>query len=605
MQLLETIRSLPDAPGVYQYFDKNGRLLYIGKAKSLRKRVKSYFRFTPELTPSPNSGGRIYKMLTETVRLEYIIVKSEHDALILENSLIKQLKPKYNILLRDDKTYPYIYVDLGEDFPRPEITRKVVKGKRIRYFGPFSQNAREILDAIYDICLLVQKKSCIKGNKACLFHQIGKCLAPCEGKITPQEYAPIVEEAIGYINNRGRLIKKLEEKMAAFSEKLLFEEAARIRDRIEKIKATQLLSDIDIAKVADFDIFAIATGEKRACGVMLFIRNGKVSASHHTIFKSSTGFDRDELYKRLLMEYYSRELPYRVKEVLVFEDFTERELLGSLISEKFEARAAVKVPQRGEKRRIVELAYNNAEEILRLEARKHPFTIEEELRKLLELQNTPYVIEAFDNSHMQGVATVGAMVRWEERFDKSGYRHYNLHAKEEYAQMRETLTRRIESFDKNPPPDLFLIDGGEALRRLAKNLLNESGIYVDVVAIAKEKRDAKAMRAKGKANDLLYTEAGILRLPASDRRLQFLQRLRDEAHRFAITFHQKQKRKIDRHITLMEKKGVGEATVRKLLQYFETFENIEQATLDELATVVGMNIARNIKNISTKQKEQT
>jgi len=598
MQLLETIRSLPDAPGVYQYFDKNGRLLYIGKAKSLKKRVKSYFRFTPELSPSPKSGGRIYKMLTETVRLEYIIVGSEHDALILENSLIKQLKPKYNILLRDDKTYPYIYIDLGEPFPRPEITRKVIRGKKIKYFGPFSQNAREILDAVYDICPLVQKKSCIKGQKACLFHQIGKCLAPCEGKIDSATYATIVQEAIAYIQNRSKLIRKLDEKMHFYSENLLFEEAARMRDRIEKIKATQLLSDIDIAKVADFDIFAVSIGEKRACGVMLFIRSGKVSASSHTIFKSSTGFDRDELYKRLLLNYYQQELPYRVSEVLVFEDFAERSLITSILEEKFGAKVSIKIPKRGEKRRIVELAHNNATEILRLEAQRHPLSIQEELRSLLDLQNTPYLIETFDNSHMQGTATVGAMVRWEDGFDKSGYRHYNLEAKDEYAQMRETLSRRIESFEKNPPPDLFLIDGGEALRRLAEKLLKESGVYVDVVAIAKEKREAKAMRAKGKANDLLYTKAGILRLPASDKRLQFLQRLRDEAHRFAITFHQKQKRKIDQRIALLEKKGVGEATVRKLLQYFETFENIQNASLEELAHVVGMNIAQNIKHIS-------
>jgi excinuclease ABC subunit C len=598
MQLLETIRSLPDAPGVYQYFDQNGRLLYIGKAKSLKKRVKSYFRFTPELSPSPKNGARIYKMLTETVKLEYIIVSSEHDALILENSLIKQLKPKYNILLRDDKTYPYIYIDLAEPFPRLEITRKVIKGKKIKYFGPFSQNAREILDAIYDICPLVQKKGCLKGKKACLFHQIGKCPAPCEGKIRPQEYAAIVDEALSYIQNRTKLIKKLDEKMHFYSENLLFEEAARMRDRIEKIKSTQQLSDIDIAKVEDFDIFAVSIGEKRACGVMLFIRNGKVSASNHTIFKSSTGFDRDELYKRLLLNYYQQELPYRVKEVLVFEDFTERDLIASMLQEKFGAKVAIKIPQRGEKRRIVELAHNNAAEILRLESQKHPLSIQEELQKLLDLQNIPYTIETFDNSHMQGTATVGAMIRWEDGFDKSGYRRYNLEAKDEYAQMRETLSRRIESFKKDPPPDLFLIDGGEALRRLAQKLLNESAVYVDVVAIAKEKRDAKAMRAKGKANDLLYTKAGILRLPASDKRLQFLQRLRDEAHRFAITFHQKQKRKIDQRIALLEKRGVGEATVRKLLQYFETFENIQNASLQEVAEVVGMNIAQNIKNIS-------
>jgi len=347
MQLKNKIQSLPDAPGIYQYFDENGRLLYIGKAKSLKKRVKSYFRFTPELAPAPNLGGRIYKMLTETVRMEYIIVATEHDALILENSLIKQLKPKYNILLRDDKTYPYIYIDLEEPFPRPEITRKVVKGKKVRYFGPFSQNGREILEALYDLSPLVQKRSCLRGGKACLFHQIGKCLAPCEGKVTPEAYGEIIEETIDYLQHRGKMIKKLEEKMQAYSESLLFEEAARMRDRIEKIKATQVLSQIDLAKLEDFDVFAVEMQEKRACGVMLFIRNGRVSASSHTIFKSSTGFDKEELYRRMLLEYYQKELPYPIKEILLYEPFAESDLIAAVLQKQFGHKVTIRTPQRG------------------------------------------------------------------------------------------------------------------------------------------------------------------------------------------------------------------------------------------------------------------
>ena len=178
--MLQQIKSLPATPGIYQYFDTKGRLLYIGKAKNLASRVKSYFRFTPRLSPNPNLSLRILKMLNETVSLHYIVVESEHDALILENSLIKQLKPKYNILLRDDKTYPYIYIDLNRPYPRFEITRKVVEGKNIRYFGPYSTGARDILNAIYELCRLVQKKGCLKGKKACLYFQLDKCLAPCE-----------------------------------------------------------------------------------------------------------------------------------------------------------------------------------------------------------------------------------------------------------------------------------------------------------------------------------------------------------------------------------------------------------------------------------------
>ena len=597
MRLEDKVKALPKSPGIYQYFDKHGHLLYVGKAKNLKNRVKSYFRFTPSFAPSPNTSGRIYKMLTEAVDLAYIIVESEHDALILENSLIKQLKPKYNILLRDDKTYPYIYVDFNQDFPRLEITRKIVKGSYIKYFGPFSQNARELLDGIYDICKLVQKKSCIKGKKACLFYQIDKCLAPCEGKVSKEAYRKIVHEAISYLQNHKQLLQKLEEKMLFYSENLLFEEAARIRNRMEKIKSTQRLSHIDLAKLEDYDIFAISISQTKACGVMIFIRQGKVTSSTHTIFKSSTGFDLDELYKVLLMGYYQKEMPFKIKEILLYDAFAEERVLEEFLTQKFQHKVHIRVPKIGEKRRLVELAFNNATEILRMEAKKHDETIYLEIQKLFKLQNIPYTIETYDNSHMMGSATVGAMVKWDEGFVKKDYRHYNLRAKDEYGQMKEMLIRRVESFSKSPPPDLMVLDGGETLRKLALKIIQKSGVNVDVIAIAKEKRDAKAMRARGSTRDILHSDEGELKLDPKDKRLQFIQRLRDEAHRFAISFHQKQKRKSDQQVLLMQKRGVGEATVRKLLQYFETFENIENATLEELSSVVGTNIAQNIKNI--------
>ncbi len=601
MHLRDKILSLPDTPGIYQYFDENNRLLYIGKAKSLKKRVKSYFKIKETLSPASNLGARIYKMISETVKLEYIVVSNEHDALILENSLIKQLKPKYNILLRDDKTYPYIYVDLNEDFPRLEITRKVIKGKKIRYFGPFSQSAGDILNAVYETCDLVQKSSCLKGKKACLFYQIKKCRAPCEGKISKEDYAKILKEAINLLQNPKLLSGKLEKKMQNYSENLLFEEAARIRDTIKKIDSVRRLSDIDIAKLEDYDIFAIKSTQTYACAVTIFIREGKVTSSTHTIFKSSTGFDKDELYKRVLLNYYQKDLPYKIKEILLFEDFSEIDIFQEMLRKKFDNSCHIKIPKIGEKRRLVNLAFENAKEILRLQLQKNSKNIYEELKELLNLQNVPFVIEAYDNSHMQGTANVAAVIKYDESFVKSDYRHYNLDAKNEYAQMKELIQRRVDSFHKNPPPDLMLIDGGETLRKLAERIVKKSGVYVDIVAIAKEKRDAKAMRAKGGAKDIVYTKDGILKLSTSDKRLQFLQRLRDEAHRFAISFHQKQKRKSDREISLLRKKGVGEATVKKLLQYFETFENIQNATTDELAMVVGMNIAQNIKNISPRQ----
>jgi excinuclease ABC subunit C len=591
MKLKDKIALLPHSPGIYQYFDKEKRLLYIGKAKDLKKRVSSYFR------PQAKLGSRIASMIEQTTTMEYIIVDSEHDALILENSLIKQLKPKYNILLRDDKTYPYIFIDLNQDFPRFEITRKVIGGKNIKYFGPFSTSANEILKSIYDIFPLVQKKGSLKNKKACLFYEIKKCLAPCEDKVSKEEYAKLIKEAITVINDRKKLTKMLEIKMQNLSEQLLFEEAGEIRDNIQKIAKANVLSHVDLAKLENFDIFGVSIDGITAVGVRLFIRDGKVTSSSHAYFKSDNGFDINELYKVLLLEYYQHAVPYIPKHILVYESFEALPLIEELLEKKYNKKIEINIPKIGERRKLTELSYKNAKEILRLERSKNSTEILTQLKELFDLHKTPFDIEGFDNSDMLGQATVGAMIKWNEKFIKKDYRHYNLEAKDEYAQMRELLTRRVESFSKNPPPDLMVIDGGETLLKLALKIVKQNGIFVDIVAIAKEKRDAKAMRAKGKANDLIYTKDGEFKLSPSDKRLQFIQNIRDESHRFAITFFKKQKLKSDRKISLLSKKGVGEATVRKLLQYFETFDNIEKATLKELEGVVGTKIAQSLKNI--------
>lgn len=593
--LEEKIKNLPDLPGVYQYFDENGKLLYIGKAKSLKKRVKSYFRFTPSLSPSSNLSPRIYKMITQTKNLEYIVVESEHDALILENSLIKQLKPKYNILLRDDKTYPYIYIDLKEEFPRFEITRKVIKGKNIKYFGPFSSAAKEIIDSLYELFPLVQKKGCLREKKACLFYQIKKCKAPCEGKISKKEYREIIKEALKVINDKKKLIQMLKEKMERLALNLLFEEAAEIRDRIEKIENSNPHTSIDIAKKEDIDTIAVEIEQNRACVVRIFIREGKVVSSSHNILKSDTGFNKDEIYKRAFLEYYKKEIPSFVNKILIAQDFEEREEIEKLLEDIFSKKVKIQIPKRGEKKNIIQIALKNAKEILKLEKNQNKDQILNEIKSLLFLENTPYTIEVFDTSHMQGSASVGAMIRWEGEFKKSLYRHYNLNSKNEYDQMKELLTRRVESFEKIPPPDLWIIDGGAGQLNLAVKIIKQNNKNVDIIAIAKEKIDKKAHRAKGKAKDTLYSVNGVLNLSENDKRLQFIQRLRDEAHRFAISFHRKQKLKKDKEISLLKTKGLSEARIKKLLDYFETFENIKKASIEELSKIVPKNVAINIK----------
>ncbi|RUM45128.1 MAG: excinuclease ABC subunit C [Hydrogenimonas sp.] len=595
--MIKRLKNLPDQPGVYQYFDKDDKLLYVGKAKSLKKRVKSYFRFTPTLSPAPNLSPRIYQMITQVVRLETIVTPSESDALLLENSLIKQLKPKYNILLRDDKTYPYIYIDLSEPFPRFELTRKVVKGKKIKYFGPFPHGAKAILDSLYELVPLVQKKSCLKGGKACLFYQIGRCKAPCEGRIDREAYGELVTEAFQYIHHKTRLKEALEKRMLFYAESLRFEEAAEIRDRIAAIDKIEEVSTTDLARLEDLDIFAVAFHDTEGVLVRLFMREGKIVASSHTYLNLHDESDLSEIYRRSILEFYGSETPFTATAILTAHPFEEQEELSKLLSTRIGKSITIKTPKQGHKKRLIELGLQNAQELLRQKRTEPSSELPEKIRELLNLEQIPERIEIFDNSHLSGEAPVGAMVvRDKERWDKSSYRHYNLTARDEYHQMEQMLTQRIASFEKSPPPDLWVIDGGETLRQLALTLLQHKGVNLPVVGIAKEKIDAKAHRAKGAARDILYTDEGELHLMPSDKRLQWFQRLRDEAHRFAITFHKKQRLKEDKKISLLEAKGIGPAKVKRLLDYFGTFEAIKEADLQTLEKVLNKRDAQSIYN---------
>ena len=593
MNLEEKLQKLPNDAGVYQYFDKHGHLLYIGKAKVLKNRVKSYFKFTPNLLPSDKLGPRIYKMISEVESLEWIVVPNEHDALILENSLIKQLKPKYNILLRDDKTYPYIYINFNEDFPRIEITRKVLKEKNIKYFGPYSTGARDMLDSIYEIVPLVQKKSCVKGKKACLFYQLNKCLAPCEDKISKENYTKLVDEALSYIYNKNKLVSKLNSKMQEYSDDFRFEEAMKLRDRIKAIKKSQIQTGMDLASNENLDLFAIKAVENRAILVRMFFRDGKLASSNHNHIKQNKddiNIDLNEAYHRAIINYYDNEIPLLPNEIIIADEIEEKEELQEFIKNKFSKNISIVNPKIGKKKEIITVAHNNCDELLRLSNIVSQTSLYEDIKLLFNLEKTPNRFECFDNSHMMGQATVGAMVTWEEKFIKSDFRHYNLEAKDEYAQMRETLIRRVESFEKNPAPDMWVIDGGETLLKLARDIRDSVGVNLDIIAIAKEKLDFKAHRAKGSAKDIIFyerdTEILKLELLPSDKRLQFIQKLRDEAHRFAITFHKKQKRKEDTQISLLQIKGIGEVKVKKLLLYFGSFENIKNAKLEELKDVL-------------------
>ena len=592
----KTIKKLPNLAGVYQYFDKKNKLLYVGKAKNLRNRVKSYWRFTPNIHPNPHLSVRVVKMLYESARLEYIIVESEEDALILENSLIKQLKPKYNILLRDDKTYPYIYIDESQKFPRFEITRKIIKGKRISYYGPFPTGSRALMNAIYEIYPLVQKRSGLDGGKACLFHQIGKCLAPCEKKVTSINYHKIIDEVKIAIHKRSIITNKLETKMMKLATQERYEDASKIRDQIESIKSLKIKSSIDFTNQTNLDIFAIVNGEKRGVVVRIFMRHGKIISSTHTYFAQTDIYDKNEAYRQVLIGFYNQELPFVPNEILVADEFESIIETEGVLVNKLKKSIKIRKPQKGDKNKLIKLAITNAHELLKLKSDNNDRDTQENIAQLFDLDRVPYRVEAFDNSHMMGVAIVGAMItRDGSQWDKKAYRRYELSARDEYGQMKEMLSRRIAGFNNDPAPDLWLLDGGRANLNLAKSLLLEAGVNLPVLAIAKEKLDSKAHRAKGAAKDLIYTENEIIELKSSDKRLQWLQLLRDESHRFAIAYHQKKKRKNDTQISLLSKKGIGEATVRKLINYFGTFDAISKANHSEILNASNKKIADILK----------
>jgi len=583
--MLKKIQNLPNEPGVYQFFDKNLKLLYVGKAKNLKNRVKSYFSFTPKLSPSPRLSARIYNMITQANSLEYIVLKSEHDALILENSLIKQLKPKYNILLRDDKTYPYIYIDLNKDFPRFEITRHIQKGSHIKYFGPFTTAARDILNALYELYPLVQKRGSLKGKKACLFYQIGRCLAPCEGKVSKDEYMKIVENSLQLLKNKNLIIKQLDKKMNFYAQNELFEEASKVRDAIQRIKNSTIFSQIDLKSSEHFDLFYVLTKGVKAVLVKIFVRDGKIVSIVSNILKNDNGFSVDEIYKSAILEFYKDDKPIIANTVIIGKKFSELKLLEEFVNTKSSKKVSFVIPKRGAKKELIDIAKQNAEESLK--EKKENIAIVKLLKDKLKLSKTPYSIEAYDNSHLQGSSPVGSMIFYENTFVKSRYRHYNLSSTDEYSQMKELLSKRCESFEKNPPPDLWVIDGGETLLKLAKNICDSFGVDIDIIAISKEKSGKKTIRSKGKAKDRIYGVNGEIILSDYDKCKLFIQKLRDEAHRFAIKFHRSQKLKNDKKISLLEQKGIGKAKIVKLLNYFGTFEAIQKASKKDIQKVIG------------------
>ena len=596
--LLFTLTHLPTHSGIYQYFDKDGNLLYVGKAKNLKNRIKSYFNIhNQHIAPKSNLSPRITIMVSQIAQIHTLLTDSEQDALILENSLIKSLKPKYNILLRDDKTYPYIYIDKSSPFPSFDITRAVLKSPKIQYFGPFVNGARELLESLYDVLPLVQKKSCAKGKKACLFYEIQKCLAPCENKISTQEYTNIVEQGIALLENKKELIKILESKMQNLSASLQFEEAAKMRDKIHKITHMKNQSIIDM-RSGDYDAFVLATDEdldsqkgvKTHILMSLFIRNGRIVSSDFSLLHQDIQEDNlPELYTQALLNAYKTALPLMPKEILIpYFHFADISSLQTLLQNQTQSSVKITQPQRGNKKDVLLLGLKNAQEILKLHKQEHnENSTLIALQNLCSLRHTPHRIEVFDTSHHSGMYNVGGMIVYENNhFCPAQYRRYELSTSDEYTQMREMLERRAKRFESNPPPDLWLIDGGSAQIHIALEVLKSVGANVDVMAIAKMKHNAKAYRAKGNALDILRTQKAEFKLNTNDKRLQLCQKLRDEAHRYAITYHQYKKTKDTNKVQSIGDNQYSKAQIKRLLEFFGTFSNIQNASNEQIQSVL-------------------
>ena len=390
------------------------------------------------------------------------------------------------------------------------------------------------------------------------------------------------------------MIDMLEKKMLQAANLENYEEAGSIRDKIKSIKNSLHVSSIDFAKLENLDLFCVQIKQNIAVIMKLFMRDGKIISANHTTLKNSEGFEINELYKRALLQFYRKNTPLLCEQILVGDDFTDKEEIQKYIRNTFNKNIKIVHPKIGDKANLIKISKKNANFLISLESKKED--IHPGLQNIFELTKTPYRVEIFDNSHLGGVATVGAMVVWDSKWQKSDYRRYNLNAKDEYSQMKELLSRRIEKFKTNPKPDLWLLDGGVTLLKLAKELLEKNQIELDILAISKEKSDAKSIRSKGRAKDTVHSLSRSYNLPVSDKRLQFLQKLRDEAHRFAISFHQKQKRKLDLSENLKKIEGIGEARVKKLLAYFGSFDAIYSANLVELQMIVGEKLGKKIFN---------
>lgn len=580
----DKLKLLPDKPGVYLMLSEEGKIIYVGKASSLRSRVRSYFRDSTD-------QAKILAMVRHIKDIDYIVTDTEVEALILECNLIKKHKPKYNVFLKDDKTYPYIKITLDETYPRIVTTRRVKKDGA-KYYGPYTSagSLHETIKLLRRIFPVRTCKNFEKQQRACLNYHIKRCLAPCAGNISAVEYKEMINEIMNFLDGKQeKVIKSLELKMLKAAENLQFEKAGELRDQIKAVEKVLEKQKIVNAAEEDQDVIAFARGSNEACVQVFFIRSGKVLGREHFFLDGTDNLSRSEIMTIFVKQYYSRvaDIP---RKILLQEPIEDRDVIEQWLKEKANTKVIIQVPQMGEKLKLVEMVGRNALLLLeeaRLLRQKKKLADEEalvQLKDFLKLPALPHRIECYDISNIQGTSTVGSMVVFEKGKPLTdGYRRFKINTvpgADDYASLREMLYRRFKREAGGADlPDLVLIDGGKGQLNAARDVMKLLG-FASIPAYGIAKKE-----------ELLFSvnEHEGIRLPENSEALYLLQRIRDEAHRFAITYHRHLRNKDSFRSLLDEIPGIGPKRKKALLNKFGSLENIKMASLQELEQVEGMN----------------
>lgn len=571
--------NLPNKPGVYIMRDASDTIIYIGKAKSLIKRVKSYFR---EKLDRPKTQI----LMSHFDSLEYIVTNSEKEALILEANLIKKHRPRYNVQLKDDKRYPYVKIT-SEKFPRLVITRNVTKNGI--FYGPFT-DAGAVKQTVKFLKSLFKIRTCRNMDGPCLNSQIDLCYAPCAGNISEEEYSEIINKIDLFFQGKySTIVKNLKSEMGEAAVNEEYEKAAVIRDQIasiEEIMEKQFveLMDDDL----DQDVIAMAPGKNEVVVIIMPIRNGKIIGRDDFLMSGSRYDSPSEVLFAFIQQYYgyNRHVP---KQILLDEDIDDKGLLEDWLSDLRGNKVHIKVPQKGVKLRLVKMARKNAEIIKHQKKKMENALIE--LKKYLKLEKVPHVIEGYDISNISGKFAVGSKVSFKDgKPDKKKYKHFKMETPgpNDFAMMEELLTRRLKMVEQDPEPDLIVIDGGKGQLGMACGVLEELNLtHIPIIGLAKEFEEIYVPNSKRP-----------IIIPKNNKALHLLQQVRDESHRFAITYHRKLRSKNISTSSLDDIAGVGKKRKIALLKEFGTIENIKNASVDDLSKIDGMNqkTAENVYN---------